>query len=62
VSTNKLRNRRTEDYPVNIVERSSIPITSASDLRIKAFLKGLRESEEREEVDVEWRDKFKHSF
>ena len=40
VSTTTLRNRHTRDYPVNIIERSSIPITSASDPRIKVFLKG----------------------
>jgi len=32
VSTTKLHNRHTGDYPVNIVERSSIPIASESDL------------------------------
>ena len=40
VSTTTLRNRHTGDYPVNIVERSSIPIASADDQRIKVFLKG----------------------
>jgi len=46
------------DYPVNILERSSIPIASVSDPRIKVFLKrptGLAESEEGEEVDL-WRE------
>ena len=49
VSTTKLHNRHTGDYPVNIVERSSIPIASESEPRIKVFLKGpagLAESEE----------------
>jgi hypothetical protein len=61
VSTTKLHNRHTGDYPVNIIERSSIPIASASDPRIKVFLKepmGLAESEEGEEVDPERRDGF----
>jgi len=40
VSTTTLRNRHTGDYPVDIVERSSIPVASASDPRIKVFLKG----------------------
>ena len=40
VSTTTLRNRHKGDYPVNIVERSSIPVASASEPRIKVFLKG----------------------
>ena len=40
VSTTTLRNQHTGDYPINIVERSSIPIASADDQRIKVFLKG----------------------
>ncbi|KAF9651185.1 hypothetical protein BDM02DRAFT_3259188 [Thelephora ganbajun] len=55
VSTTKLQNRHTGDYPVNIVERSSIPIASENDPRIKVFLKGpagLAESEEGDSVDV----------
>ena len=62
VSTTKLHNRHTGDYPVNIVERSSIPIASESDPRIKVFLKGprgLAESEDGHEVDLERRDGFK---
>ena len=62
VSTTKLHNRHTGDYPVNIVERSSIPIASESDPRIKVFLKGpkgLAESEEGEEVDLGRGDGFK---
>ena len=40
VSTTTLRNRYKGDYPVDIVERSSIPIASTSEPRIKVFLKG----------------------
>ena len=62
VSTTKLHNRHTGDYPINIVERSSIPIASESDPRIKVFLKGptgLAQSEEGKEVDLERIDGFK---
>jgi len=62
VSTTKFQNRHTGDYPINIVERSSIPIASESDPRIKVFLKGptgLAESEEGKEVDLERADGFK---
>jgi len=62
VSTTKLRNRHTGDYPVNIVERSSIPIASEKEPRIKVFLKGprgLAESEVGKEVDLGRRDGFK---
>ena len=61
VSTTKLHNRHTGDYPVNIVERSSIPIASESEPRIKVFLKGpkgLAESEQGE-VDTGRSDGFK---
>ena len=61
VSTTKLHNRHIGDYPVNIVERSSIPIASEDDPRIKVFLKGpdgLAESEEGQEVDLEREDGF----
>jgi len=62
VSTTKLHNRHTGDYPVDIIERSSIPIASANDPRIKVPLKGLKglaESEEGEEVDLGREDGFK---
>ena len=62
VSTTKLHNRHTGDYPVNIVERSSIPIASVSEPRIKVFLKrpiGLAESGEGEEADLGREDGFK---
>ena len=62
VSTTKLHNRHTGDYPVNIVERSSIPVASESDPRIKVFLKGpvgLAEGEGGKEVDLGRRDRFK---
>ena len=61
VSTTKLHNRHAGDYPVNIVERSSIPIASENDPRIKVFLKGpggLAESEDGQEVDLGRRDGF----
>ena len=62
VSTTKLHNRHTGDYSVNVVERSSIPIASEDDSRIKVFLKGptgLAESEEGKEANLERRDGFK---
>jgi len=62
VSTTKLQNRHTSDYPVNIVERSSIPIASESEPRVKVFLKGpkgLAESEEAKEVNLGRTDGFK---
>ena len=62
ISTTKLHNRHTGDYPVTIVERSSIPVASESDPRIKVFLKGLTgltESEEGKEVDLGRKDGFK---
>lgn len=62
VSTTKLHNRHTGDYPVNVVERSSIPIASEDDSRIKVFLKGpkgLAESEDGQDVDFGRGDGFK---
>jgi len=62
VSTTKLRNRHTGDYPVNIVERSSIPVASTDDPRIRVFLKGpegLATAEDGVEVDLERSDGFK---
>jgi hypothetical protein len=61
ISTTKLHNRHTGDYPVNVVERSSIPV--AWDYKhIKVFLKGpegLAEGEEGQEVDLGRKDRFK---
>ena len=62
VSTTTLRNRHTGDYPVNIVERSSIPIATVSDPRIRVFLKkpeGLATTEDGVEVDLGRSDGFK---
>ena len=62
VSTTTLRNRHTGDYPVNIVERSSIPVASSDDPRIKVFLKnpeGLATAEDGAEVDLGREDGFK---
>ena len=62
VSTTTLRNRHTGDYPVSIVERSSIPVASANDPRIKVFLKGpegLATVEDGVEVDLGRNDGFK---
>ena len=62
VSTTKLRNRHTGDYTVNIVERSSIPVASADDPRIRVFLKGpegLAAAEDGVEVDLGRSDGFK---
>ena len=62
VSTTKLHNRHTGDYPVNITERSSIPVASENEPRIKVFLKGpngLAQSEDGQEVDLGREDGFK---
>jgi hypothetical protein len=62
LSTTRLHNRHTGNYPVDIVERSSIPIASEDDRRIKVFLKGpagLAEGEEGQEVDLGREDGFK---
>jgi len=62
VSTTTLRNRHTGDYPINIVERSSIPVASTDDSRIKVFLKGPEElatAEDGVEVDLGRSDGFK---
>jgi len=47
VSTTKLHNRHTGDYPANIVERSSIPIASEKDIRIKYSWRDWRGAERR---------------
>ena len=54
VSTTKLRNQHTGDYPVDIVERSSIPIAWENDPRIKVFLKGPKGPAENKEG--QWAD------
>ena len=62
MSTTKLHNRHMGDYPVNIVERSSIPVVSETEPRIKVFLRGpvgLAESQEGTEVDLGRSDGFK---
>ena len=62
VSTTTLRNRHTGSYPINIVERSSVPIASIDDARIRVFLKepsGLATSEDGAEVDLGRSDGFK---
>ena len=62
VSTTRLHNRHTGDYPVNVIERSSIPVASVDDPQTKVFLKGptgLAESKEGEEVDLGRKDGFK---
>lgn len=62
VSTTTLRNRHTGDYPVNIVERSSIPVASVDDQRIRVFLKqpeALAAAEDGVEVDLGRSDGFK---
>ena len=62
VSTTTLRNRHTGDYPINIIERSSIPIASIDDPRIRVFLKGpegLSTAGDGAEVDLGRSDGFK---
>ena len=61
-STTTITNRHTGDYPIQIVERSSLPIASPQDTRIKVFLKepeGLAEGKEGTEIDLHRLDGFK---
>ncbi|KAF9649660.1 hypothetical protein BDM02DRAFT_3166452 [Thelephora ganbajun] len=61
-STTTITNRHTGDYPIRIVERSSLPFASAQDTRIKVFLKqpeGLAEGEEGKDIDLGRPDGFK---
>lgn len=61
-STTTITNRHTGDYPIQIVERSSLPVASLQDTRIKVFLKkpeGLAEGEEGTDIDLARPDGFK---
>jgi hypothetical protein len=61
-STTTITNRHTGDYPIQIVERSSLPVASLQDTRIKVFLKkpeGLAEGEEGTDIDLARSDGFK---
>ena len=61
-STTTITNRHTGDYPIQIVERSSLPVASPQDTRIKVFLKkpeGLAEGEEGVDIDLVRSDGFK---
>ena len=61
-STTTITNRHTGDYPIKIVERSSLPVASLQDTRIKVFLKepeALAEGEEGSDVDLGRPDGFK---
>lgn len=61
-STTTITNRHTGDYPIQIVERSSLPVASPQDTRIKVFLKkpeGLAEGEEGTDIDLGRPDGFK---
>ena len=61
-STTTITNRHTGDYPIQIVERSSLPVASSQDTRIKVFLKkpeGLAEGEEGTDIDLDRPDEFK---
>ena len=61
-STTTITNRHTGDYPIQIVERSSLPVASTQDARIKVFLKepeGLAEGEEGPDIDLGRPDGFK---
>ena len=61
-STTTITNRHTGDYPIQIVERSSLPVASPQDTRIKVFLKkpeGLAEGEEGSDIDLGRSDGFK---
>lgn len=62
ISTTTITNRHTGDYPIQIVERSSLPVASPQDTRIKVFLKepeGLAEGEEGSDIDLDRPDGFK---
>jgi len=62
ISTTTITNRHTGDYPIQIVERSSLPVASPQDTRIKVFLKepeGLAEGEEGPDIDLDRPDGFK---
>ena len=61
-STTTITNRHTGDYPIHIVERSSLPVASPQDTRIKVFLKepgGLAEGEEGSDINLGRPDGFK---
>ena len=61
-STTTITNRHTGDYPIQIVERSSLPVASPQDTRIKVFLKkpeGLAEGEEGADIDLGRPDQFR---
>jgi len=61
-STTTITNRHTGDYPIQIVERSSLPVASPQDTRIKVFLKkpeGLAEGEEGTDIDLGRPDRFR---
>ena len=61
-STTTITNRHTGDYPIQIVERSSLPVASPQDTRIKVFLKepeGLAEGDEGTDIDLGRPDQFK---
>ena len=61
-STTTITNRHTGDYPIQIAERSSLPVASPQDTRIKVFLKkpeGLAEGEEGSDIDLGRPDGFK---
>jgi hypothetical protein len=61
-STTTITNRHTGNYPIQIVERSSLPVASPQDTRIKVFLKepeGLAEGEEGADIDLGRLDGFK---
>jgi len=60
-----LRNRHTGDYPVDIVERSGIPVASVDNPRTKVFLKGpegLATAEDGVEVDLGGSDGFRFKW
>jgi hypothetical protein len=61
-STTTITNRHTGDYPIQIVERSSLPVAPPQDTRIKVFLKepeGLAEGEEGLDINLDRPDGFK---
>ena len=61
-STTTIQNRHTANYPISIVEKSSVPVAPEGDNSIKVFLRkpeGLAESENEVEIDLMRQDGFK---
>jgi uncharacterized protein (TIGR02231 family) len=61
-STTTIQNRHTDQYPISIIEKSSVPVAPLDDDRIRVFLRkpdGLAETEDGVEVNLGREDGFK---